>query len=700
MGRHSIPDPDESDQQPGADRPGDRADDFAESRYGADEFDSPEPDRPPYGDPDDEGPDYRDDGYWQSQRDAESDDSRFDDAATFDDTTTRFDAAGDESPTRAFASTSRPPSTGPAHGGDWDGGEWTGSHRAVTPKRRGVSVGVIVALVTVVVVVAGVIMWRFFGDALSNRSEVSAARCVEGEVAVAVIADASVAEQVQTVADQYNESAAPVGDKCVKVGVRPADSDQVVGGFTGEWPADLGERPALWIPASSMSEARLETAAGAATVSDSRSLVTSPVVLAVRPELKAALADRNWAALPGLQSNATALDGLDLSGWGALRLALPRSGDADATYLASEAVAVAAAPRGAPPTAGASAINTLLAGQPELADDKASTALDALLAGSDPAASAVHAVAVTEQQLFQRGASLSDAKDKLTGWLPSGPAAIADYPTVLMSGDWLSQEQVSAASEFARFLRKPEALAEFAKAGFRAEGSETPASDVVDFGELGAPVATGDNATRATLAEAVASPAQSPAVTIMLDQSMSADEGGRSRLDNVTAALEERVRALPPTAALGLWTFDGVAGRSEVPLGPLSDQVGGQPRSTVLADNLRGQSASNGGAVSFTTMRLVFNEAMANYREGQPNSILVITSGPHTDQSLDGAGLQDFVRGAFQQGRPVAVDVVDFGADPDRATWEAVSQITGGTYTNLNASTGPELASALTGALG
>ncbi|MBJ7385426.1 MAG: hypothetical protein JHC55_21165, partial [Mycolicibacterium sp.] len=83
MGRHSIPDPDESDQQPGADRPGDRADDFAESRYGADEFDSPEPDRPPYGDPDDEGPDYRDDGYWQSQRDAESDDSRFDDAATF-----------------------------------------------------------------------------------------------------------------------------------------------------------------------------------------------------------------------------------------------------------------------------------------------------------------------------------------------------------------------------------------------------------------------------------------------------------------------------------------------------------------------------------------------------------------------------------------------------------------------------------------
>ena len=73
------------------------------------------------------------------------------------------------------------------------------------------------------------------------------------------------------------------------MGVKPADSDQVVNGFIGNWPAELGERPALWIPASSVSEARLEAAAGAQTVSDSRSLVTSPVLLAVRPQLKDAL---------------------------------------------------------------------------------------------------------------------------------------------------------------------------------------------------------------------------------------------------------------------------------------------------------------------------------------------------------------------------------------------------------------------------
>ncbi|MDT5180644.1 MAG: hypothetical protein QOJ95_4842, partial [Mycobacterium sp.] len=537
-----------------------------------------------------------------------------------------------------------------------------------------------------------------FGDALSHRSEAGAARCVNGEVAVSVIVDPSLEPQITPLADKYNQSADPVGDKCVKVGVKAADSDPVVNGLTGQWPGDLGERPALWIPGSSISEARLE-ASGQKLVSDSRSLVTSPVMLAVRPQLKSALGQQNWGALPGLQNNPTSLDGLNLPGWGSLRLALPLTGDSDATYLAAEAVAAAAAPQGQPPTSGANAIASLMAGQPKLPDDKTSTAMDALVKASNPASSDVHAVVATEQQIFQRGAQ-PDAKGKLAAWLPSGPTAVADYPTVLLAGNWLSQEQVSAASEFARFLRKPEALSSLAGAGFRAEGTDPPKSDVTDFASLGAPLSVGDSGMRATLANLVSTPAQNPAVTILLDQSMTADEGGKSRLANVTAGLNARLQALPPNSAVGLWTFDGVAGRSEVPMGPLDEQLGGQTRLATLSANLDGQVASNGGAVSFTTLRLLYPDAVANFRDGQPNSVLVITSGPHTDQSLDGPGLQDFIKQNFNQARPVAVNVIDFGADPDRATWEAVAQATGGNYQNLNSSAGPDLTSALTTALG
>jgi hypothetical protein len=322
--------------------------------------------------------------------------------------------------------------------------------------------------------------------------------------------------------------------------------------------------------------------------------------------------------------------------------------------------------------------------------------MDALLGATDPATAPVHAVVTTEQQLVQRAASLPDAKNKVTPWLPPGPTAIADFPTVLLSGNWLSQEQVSAASEFARFMRKPEQLAELAKAGFRSEGGTPPKSDVTSFPSVSTPLSVGDNAMRATLANTLTAPVESPAVTIMLDQSMPTDEGGKSLLANVVAALNARLQALPQNATVGLWTFDGAEGRSEVSTGPLSDPVNGRPRSAALTSALNSQNASGGGAVSFTTLRLIYDQIKANYRQGQNNSLLLITTGPHTDQSLDGNGLQQYVRGAFDPARPVAINVIDFGSDSDRATWEAVTQASGGSYQNLASSAGQELTAAVT----
>jgi extracellular solute-binding protein len=719
MGRHSIPDPDESpaEEQPEEAqterfgytrdvepdyRPGYGGQDYGRTEYPDSGYHQPE-----YGTPEQPEPRYRRPGYPESDYEEPGlDETDYDDGHYDEPGYGRADYPAREYPEfePGRAASSPPPPTTPRsrrqHGGDWEGGEWTGSHRAVSAGRRGVSLGVIAALVAVVVVVGAVILWRFFGDALSNRSDAAAARCVAGELAVAVVADPSISDQIQTLADTYNDTAAPVGDRCVKVGVKPADPDQVVNGFIGNWPAELGERPALWIPASSVSGARLEATAGAKTISDSRSLVTSPVLLAVRPQLKNALAQQNWGTLPSLQSNPASLDDLDLPGWGSLRLALPLRGDSDASYLAAEAVAAAAAPSGEPASAGSGAVNTLMAGQPKLADNQAPTAMDALLRATDPAAAPVHAVVTTEQQLFQRAASLPDAKSVVSSWLPPGPTAVADYPTVLLSGDWLSQEQVSAASEFARFMRKPEQLAELAKAGFRTEGGSPPQSDVTNFAPVSAPLSIGDNALRATMANALTAPVDSPAVTIMLDQSMTTREGGESRLANVVAALNARLKALPQNSAVGLWTFDGTEGSSEVSTGPLSDPVDGEPRSAVLTAALEAQSASGAGAVSFTTLRLIYTEAMSDYRQGQGNSILVITTGPHTDRSLDGSGLQEYIRGAFDPARPVAVNVIDFGSDSDRATWEAVAQATGGNYQNLASSASPELSSAIATMLG
>ena len=216
-------------------------------------------------------PDYRDDAYWQSTTRPSTTTTS---SSTVERAMTNRRRDSTDS-TRTSATTSRrrarsrrtlrrpvPRRRAPAQR-RLGGGEWTGSHRAITASRRGVSVGVIAALVTVVVVVGAVILWRFFGDALSNRS---AGRRPPGASRARSPSPCSPTRRSptrsRTLAEQYNQSAAPVGDKCVKVGVKSADSDHVVDGFVGTWPAELGERPALWIPGSSVSEARLEAAAG------------------------------------------------------------------------------------------------------------------------------------------------------------------------------------------------------------------------------------------------------------------------------------------------------------------------------------------------------------------------------------------------------------------------------------------------------
>ena len=57
---------------------------------------------------------------------------------------------------------------------------------------------------------------------------------------------------------------------------------------------------------------------------------------------------------------------------------------------------------------------------------------------------------------------------------------------------------------------------------------------------------------RATLADTLAAPATAPAATIMLDQSMTINDGGKTRLANVVAALNSRIATLPSNSVAGL----------------------------------------------------------------------------------------------------------------------------------------------------
>ncbi|WP_078312847.1 MULTISPECIES: solute-binding protein [unclassified Mycobacterium] len=575
-------------------------------------------------------------------------------------------------------------------GSEFDTGSWQRSHRS-GGSNWGVSKGLVGVVAAVLVVAVSIGLWWYFDRRTTDNQAEASATCVHGNNAIAVVADPSIADRIGELSERFNQKHEVIGDYCFTVAVRPADTTNVIKGLTGQWPAELGAQPALWIPGSSISSARLKAASKTNIVSDSRSLVSTPVVIATTPRLRQAIpADKSWADLPALQNVPNSLDGFGLPGWGSLRLALPSSGNADAAQLAAEAVAAASVRPGDSAELGAGAAASLAATAPKLPANNLSDALGALLDGGEQPGAAVHSVVTTEQQLYARTRSNGDAKKVVAAWLPAGATPIADYPTVQLDGAWLSEEQHTAASQFARFLGDKDQLKDLAAAGFRAEGADLPSSDVVSFAKIEKPLTIEDK-VRVALADGTSTGAG--ATTIMLDSSLSS-EG--VKLSDVTGALANRIRTVAPGSGVGLWTYDGKEGNTVVRLGAASDDVEGVPRSQSVADALTALQPTANGAVAFTTLRNVYQEAVNSFRPNQVNSVLIVAGHSHTDQSLDSAGLIDTINRQKDPARPVRINVIDFGNDSDQQTWQALAQQTGGAYQNLTASNSPELAAAIT----
>ncbi|MDO3095185.1 substrate-binding domain-containing protein [Mycobacteroides abscessus subsp. abscessus] len=571
---------------------------------------------------------------------------------------------------------------------EFDTGSWQRSHRS-GGSNWGVSKGLIGAVAAVLVVAVSIGLWWYFDRRTSDNQAEAAATCVHGNNAIAVVADPSIADRIGELSERFNQKHEVIGDYCFTVSVRPADSANVIKGLTGQWPAELGEQPALWIPGSSISSARLKAASKTNIVSDSRSLVSTPVVIAVTPKLRQAIPnDKSWADVPALQNVPNSLDGVGLPGWGSLRLALPSSGNADAAQLAAEAVAAASVRPGDSPELGAGAAGSLAATAPKLPANNVADAIGALLDGSEQPGAAVHAVVTTEQQLYARTRNNGDAKKVIAQWQPAGATPIADYPTVQLDGAWLSEEQHTAASQFARFLGDKDQIKDLAAAGFRAEGTDLPTSDVVSFAKIDKPLSIEDK-VRVALADGTST--GSGTTTIMLASSPAPD----AKLSDITGPLANRVRALAPGSGIGLWVYDGKEGNTVVRLGGAGDDVEGMPRSQSVADALAALQPTGNGAVAYTTLRALYQDAVAGFRPNQVNSVLVVAGRSHTDQTLDGPGLIDTINRLKDPAKPVRINVLDFGADSDQQTWQTIAQQSGGAYQNVPASNSPELAAAI-----
>ena len=210
-------------------------------------------------------------------------------------------------------------------------------------KARGISRGVVFAFLSVVLIAGLVVVWNQLGNRIDDEGDRAAATCVEGSTDVPVVADPALVPGLTTIAANYAATSPVIRDHCVTIKVRAGDAKVALDGLAGSWDtASMGPFPAAWVPQSSIWSSELIAAKPAAVDGRPESLVTSPVVLAMNPDLARAFGDTlTWGQLPTLQTRANSLAVVDRESWGSLRMAMPLGTGSDATALSSQAIAAA-----------------------------------------------------------------------------------------------------------------------------------------------------------------------------------------------------------------------------------------------------------------------------------------------------------------------------------------------------------------------
>ncbi|MBM7368942.1 substrate-binding domain-containing protein [Gordonia hydrophobica] len=353
----------------------------------------------------------------------------------------------------------------------------------------------LIAVALVLILIAGAVTaWRQLGDEIDDQPA-TANPCLEGQATVSVLADPAVAPGLQKIAENFNKTSPTVRDHCITVVVRPADARATLEGLTAKTWDDqtYGAFPAAWVPQSSVWAASLQVSNAAVLQGNPESLVSSPVRLAMEPELaKAVDGDLSWSDLPA-QTRPNSLAAFGERSWGSMRIAMPDGPQSDATALMTQAVAAATVPtekslttRQVQSDSVVSAIDELLSAPPKVGNGSIDAVVRAIAETTDPADAPVRAVAVTEQQLY--ALTKDDAKARVADVTPKGRTPIADYPVIRLAGPAVPAHTSDAVAEFFTFARKPAQMEILTMSGFHGSGKLPDSTPTVTFGEVTDPL--------------------------------------------------------------------------------------------------------------------------------------------------------------------------------------------------------------------
>jgi hypothetical protein len=334
----------------------------------------------------------------------------------------------------------------------------------------------------VMLLVAALLVWRWNGTSGARSPAAAATTCTEGPVTIRVAAAPSIAGPLKATANRYLAGHPVASGHCVQVAVTALDPQTVFTALTQGWdPAKLGPPPQAWLPDSSLWTDRLAAANSTLVGDPAQSVASSPVVLAVTPQLDQAVASGQSMAWHDIPDLVTAPDGWSRFGQpaaGPFILALPDPTTDTASLLALESILDPATPQGQPPLTtkllNSSAVRgtaeALANSQPDPAPPNSVAALITLANSYTGNAAPFSAVPVLEVDLYRRNDNADGqewSQQTLNEIRLTGQTPFADFPFLPLAGNSVTSTQVSAAQNFRAFLLSATAQGQLSGAGLR-----------------------------------------------------------------------------------------------------------------------------------------------------------------------------------------------------------------------------------------
>ncbi|AZG45336.1 hypothetical protein D7316_01932 [Gordonia insulae] len=512
-------------------------------------------------------------------------------------------------------------------------------HRKATTGRRGGLIWGLAALIVVVALVTGFVLWRTGAVGCADRTS------------VAVASDQAMTGALRSVAQQASDNS------CFDFQVSGVAGADVPGQLTS------GDKaPDLWVADSQIQARRVTTQVRRELNLVSPSIATSPTVIVGKsvPQLN------SWVDVMKLTDLRTGSP-IDTS-----------TGDAPIVGALAE---VDNGNLTEKELTGAMTVLAVQQNNARLANDNEGTRLNLANTSDVP-------VITTEQQylLFTRTHKGSELKASV----PADGTVMLDYPLVNTAGAARSDTAAEAGKALADEMASPEGLAALNEAGYR-NPAGAPLPDGVGVGsvkelELKDPTQV-DRAIRQWQVLGV------PIRTLVVEDtsgSMDAAAGNTTRAGLLTDASMTGLKLFPNNTQIGGWSFgidkggDGQDWKWMSPIrrldAPSAD--GGTHREELGRAVRQGLSKSQlgGGTGLYDTTLAAFKEVQNSYDPNYSNSVIIMTDGQNEDPnsiSLDELLAQ--LKRLEDPARPVLVLTIGISEDADTDALAAIADATGGT---------------------